>query len=125
MDIASPRNSGIAIRQRRKALGLTQVQLAKQAHVSERTLISIELGDAHGAQVDKILALLSALGLKMTIEEGCNGGLHEPRGSFDPCDASGQDVRDSSYDYAYLSLPERFGAGISEADIEAWRHANA
>lgn len=58
---------GYAIKQRRAELGLTQAQLAERAGVSKRCLWSMELGRNSGVQLDKLIAVLSALDLDLTL----------------------------------------------------------
>lgn len=64
-----PRQAGIYVKRAREAYGLTQEQLAKMAGVSKRTLISLELGDSTGIQLDKLLAVLHASGLGLAVVE--------------------------------------------------------
>lgn len=66
--IVTARQVGQNVRTQRKQLGLTQYQLAKQTGVSERSVVSLELGDATGMRLDKLLSILSALGLTMSIQ---------------------------------------------------------
>ncbi len=66
--IVTARQVGQNVRNQRKQLGLTQCQLAEQAGVSERSVVSLELGDATGMRLDKLLSILSALGLTMSIQ---------------------------------------------------------
>ena len=63
LPITTPRQAGIYVRQAREAQGLTRAALAKTAGVSERLLASLELGDATGIRLDKLLAVFSALGI--------------------------------------------------------------
>ena len=65
MSLSIPRQSGIYVRREREAQGLTRAQLARAAQVSERMLASLELGDAPGVQLDKLLAVCHALGLEL------------------------------------------------------------
>lgn len=58
---------GYAIKDRRAELGLTQAQLAEAAGVSKRCLWSLELGRNPGVQLDKLTAVLGALGLDLVI----------------------------------------------------------
>ena len=46
---------------------MTQAQLAERAGVSVRLVISLELGDATGIRLDKMLGILNAAGLEMTV----------------------------------------------------------
>lgn len=59
---------GYAIKDRRAELGLTQAQLAETAGVSKRCLWSLELGRNPGVQLDKLIAVLGALGLDLVID---------------------------------------------------------
>lgn len=61
---------GYAIKDRRAELGMTQAQLAKAAGVSKRCLWSLELGQNPGVQLDKLTAVLGALGLELELTVG-------------------------------------------------------
>lgn len=61
--ITTPRQAGIYVRQAREAQGLTRAAVAKKAGVSERLLASLELGDATGIRLDKLLTVFNALGI--------------------------------------------------------------
>lgn len=65
--IPYPRNIGKLIRSQRKEQGLTQRQLAAKAGVSERLIASLELGDATGIRLDKLLPILDALELSLFV----------------------------------------------------------
>ncbi|HAM43564.1 MAG TPA: transcriptional regulator [Propionibacteriaceae bacterium] len=54
-------------RQRRKALRLTQAQLAELAGVSERYVRLVEAGKV-SVRLDKLQALLEVLGLRLRVE---------------------------------------------------------
>lgn len=68
LPITTPRQAGIYVRQAREAQGLTRATLAKKAGVSERLLASLELGDATGIRLDKLLAIFNALGLALAAQ---------------------------------------------------------
>ncbi len=68
--VTIPRQAGIYVRRAREAQGLTRRQLAEAAQVSERLLAALELGDAPGIGLDKLLAVLDALGLGLEVR-GC------------------------------------------------------
>lgn len=68
LPITTPRQAGIYVRQAREAQGLTRAVLAKKAGVSERLLASLELGDATGIRLDKLLAVFGALGLALAAQ---------------------------------------------------------
>ncbi|WP_341022439.1 helix-turn-helix domain-containing protein [Brevundimonas diminuta] len=67
MLIYTPRDLGAAIRERRKALGLDQVELAKQIGASRRWLIQVENGKA-GASFGMLLRTLNALGMQLDLK---------------------------------------------------------
>lgn len=67
MLIYTPRDLGAAIRERRKALSLDQVELAKQIGASRRWLIQVENGKA-GASFGLLLRTLNALGLQLDLK---------------------------------------------------------
>lgn len=58
---------GYVIKDRRAELGMTQAQLAEAAGVSKRCLWSLELGQNPGVQLDKLTAVLGALGLELEL----------------------------------------------------------
>lgn len=68
LPITTPRQAGIYVRQAREAQGFTRATLAKKAGVSERLLASLELGDATGIRLDKLLAIFNALGLALAAQ---------------------------------------------------------
>lgn len=63
LPITTPRQAGIYVRRARETQGLTRAVLAKKAGVSERLLASLELGDATGIRLDKLLTVFNALGI--------------------------------------------------------------
>ena len=63
--------SGI-VRGRRIALGLTQVELADLAEVSERLIRDLEVGRPT-IRTDKLFAVLTALGLEIEINRRHSG----------------------------------------------------
>ena len=64
-NITTPRQAGQYVRKAREAQGLTRAQLANAAGVSERLIASLELGDATGVRLDKLLSILGALGIAL------------------------------------------------------------
>lgn len=68
LPITTPRQAGIYVRQAREAQGITRAALAKKSGVSERLLASLELGDATGIRLDKLLAIFNALGLALAAQ---------------------------------------------------------
>lgn len=70
---------GYAIKDRRAELGMTQAQLAEAAGVSKRCLWSLELGQNPGVQLDKLTAVLGALGLELELELTVGNPSDEPQ----------------------------------------------
>lgn len=68
LPIVTPRQAGIYVRRSREHQGLTRAQLAEASGVSERLLASLELGDATGIRLDKLLAVFSALGIGLAAQ---------------------------------------------------------
>lgn len=68
LPITTPRQAGIYVRQARESQEITRAALAKKAGVSERLLASLELGDATGIRLDKLLAIFNALGLALAAQ---------------------------------------------------------
>ena len=73
------RMAGMYARKRRLELALTQREVADRAGVSERTVYSFELGERPGIQLDKVLAIYSAIGLALTVETVDPAGSGRPR----------------------------------------------
>ena len=64
--IDTPQHLGDAVRQARKALGLTQPQLALAAGVGVRFIVDLEAGK-QTAQIGKALQVLATLGCSLEI----------------------------------------------------------
>ena len=60
---------GEQIARRRKAVGLSQAALARQARVGHSTLDALENGRLGELGLSKIIRILAALGLELRIEE--------------------------------------------------------
>ncbi|MBM7000740.1 helix-turn-helix domain-containing protein [bacterium] len=56
------------VRAARREQGLTQRELARRAGVSERLVLALELGDAPGIQLDKLMSVTQALGIRLFAE---------------------------------------------------------
>lgn len=80
LPITTPRQAGIYVRQAREAQGITRAALAKKAGVSERLLASLELGDATGIRLDKLLAIFSAIGLALVAQGDIDEAKNEQPG---------------------------------------------
>lgn len=63
-----------AVRSRRRDLGLRQDEVADLAGVSERFVFAVENGKA-SVRLDKLLALLVALGLHLELRRGAAAGV--------------------------------------------------
>lgn len=63
---------GSAVQTRRQQLGLRQDQLAELADCSRLTIIRLENGSGN-IRLDKLLSILSVLGLQLTIQPGAKG----------------------------------------------------
>jgi HTH-type transcriptional regulator / antitoxin HipB len=71
---------GQAVAERRRSLGMTQLQVAAMAGVSSDTLSRFELGKVSEFGARKLLAVLSILGMEIDFkEEGSSGNLDELR----------------------------------------------
>lgn len=90
--VNSSRVIGRIVKEQRVEAGLTQKKLAKKAGVSERLVIALELGDATGIRLDKLLSVLSALDLSLAV---LGAGDDEARPK-----------KTGSYDYALVGFPD-------------------
>lgn len=68
MLLQTPRDIGLAIRQRRKDLDLDQAGLARRVGVSRQWIIEVERGKP-GAEVGLVLRTLKALGVALEVAE--------------------------------------------------------
>lgn len=91
LPITTPRQAGIYVRQAREAQVITRAALAKKAGVSERLLASLELGDATGIRLDKLLAVFNALGLALAAQADIDEAKNEQ-----PVDAPHTDLQPRS-----------------------------
>ena len=67
----SPKQIGAALRRRRRALKLTQTELATQASVRQATVSSAEAGEP--MQIETLFNLLTALELEIVIRPRTKG----------------------------------------------------
>lgn len=67
---------GHAVRRRRQKLGLRQEELADLADVSERFVFALENGK-QTVQLDKVQAVLTALGMHLAVHLGPPPAAHE------------------------------------------------
>lgn len=67
MRIRTPRDLGLVIRDRRRALKLNQADLAQEAGVGRQWIIAIEGGKPR-AELGLVLRTLSALGLSLAVD---------------------------------------------------------
>ncbi len=79
-----PRQLGLALRQRRRELGLTQSQIAERAGLRTATVSVVENGDP-GVKLSTIFTLLVALDLELSVRRRTSAELTSgPAGSFPP-----------------------------------------
>ena len=69
MQIRTPLDLGLAIRDKRRKLGLTQTELARRAGVGRQWVVAIEHGKSR-AELGLVLRTLSALDLPLIIDPG-------------------------------------------------------
>ena len=93
-EVRTSRAIGYIVKEQRVAAGLTQKKLAKKAGVSERLIIALELGDATGIRLDKLLQVLTALDLSLAV-----------LGAGDD-EAREKPQQAGAYDYAVVGFPD-------------------
>lgn len=69
LPVTISRQAGIHVRSVREQRGLTRRELAESAGVSERLIASLELGDATGIRLDKLLCICDAVGLSLFMRQ--------------------------------------------------------
>lgn len=79
--MSKPAESALAsaVRARRRQLGLRQDEAAELAGVSERFVFAVESGK-DSVRLDKLTALLAALGLHLQVHRGGASGVRAPAG---------------------------------------------
>ena len=80
LQIRAPIDLGLIVRDRRRKLGLSQSQLARNAGVGRQWLVALEQGKA-GAELGMVLRTLSALRLALSA-----GDADPPAGPVSPID---------------------------------------
>jgi HTH-type transcriptional regulator/antitoxin HipB len=65
--VRTARDIGAALRTAREGQGLTQATVAERARVSRRWLIAMERGEHPRAELDRVLRVLEALQLDVTV----------------------------------------------------------
>lgn len=83
MQIRTPLDLGLAIREKRRKLKLSQAELAGKVGVGRQWVVAVEHGKSR-AELGLVLRTLSALGLSLTIDSGDRQ--REPVGSLSPID---------------------------------------
>ena len=63
------REVGRRVRCERRAMGLTQRELALRAKVSERLVRSLENGEARSVSLDRMISVLSQLGIGLQLAD--------------------------------------------------------
>lgn len=61
------REVGYLVRERRKALGMTQSMFAQMMGVSRRFIISLEMGETPGVRMNTLLRVFEALGISIAL----------------------------------------------------------
>lgn len=124
MPLSLPRQAGLCVRREREAQGLTQRQLAQRSRVSERTIISLELGDATGIRLDKLLAVLHALGIELLARkrqapEG-EGNHQVGSADTDPAQASAAPLPEKAASRTRTASPEGNEAetGVTTVEVD-------
>lgn len=69
---------GLVVQETRRGRQWTQAELAKRAQVSRRWIVALESGQAAGAELGRVLATLSALGLELTLSPPAENDTGEP-----------------------------------------------
>ena len=69
MNVRTPLDLGLAIRDRRRKLGLSQAGLARKAGVGRQWIVAIERGKSR-AELGLVLRALSALELRLAVQPG-------------------------------------------------------
>jgi len=69
MRIRTPRELGAVLRDERRRLGLSQVDLSEKAGVSRKWIVEMENGKAR-VELTLVLRALEALGFALTVERG-------------------------------------------------------
>ena len=77
MQVRTPLDLGLVIRERRRKLGLSQNALAEKTGVGRQWLVAVEHGKAR-AEIGLVLRTLAALGLTLSA-----GGDEQDRGAAD------------------------------------------
>ena len=83
MQIRTPLDLGLAIREKRRKLKLSQAELAGKVGVGRQWVVAVEHGKSR-AELGLVLRTLSALGLSLTIDSGDRQ--RESAGSLSPID---------------------------------------
>ena len=63
------REVGRRVRCERRAMGLTQRELARRAKVSERLVRSLENGETRSVSLDRMISVLSQLGIGLQLAD--------------------------------------------------------
>jgi len=77
MHVRTPRDLGLVIRERRRALGLEQQELADRVGVSRQWVVGVERGKQR-ADAGLLMKALTALGLALDVREERAPGTPQP-----------------------------------------------
>lgn len=69
MTFDSARQLGAVVRSARERAGLTQVEFARSAGVERQWLVLFETGKVYNPSLARVLAVVSALGLRLQVAE--------------------------------------------------------
>lgn len=75
--IANEIQLGAALRERREQVGLTQARLAEKAKVSRAFIIDLERGKRPRAELGRVLAILRALDVAVTLVDADRRGTED------------------------------------------------
>lgn len=109
------RKTGRAVRERRRALGMTQKELAQMAGVSLRFVVSLEMGEASGARLSTLLRVFDAVGMSLSFAvEGDGGAEGRSKHGSAVSEREKQAERDAE---RYVRAFEHAVAGLTESTV--------
>lgn len=121
-----PRQAGVHVRRARDLQHMTRRELASRSGVSERTIASLELGDATGIQLDRLLAVASALGLRLGFVSAA--GSREPTGRCNGADAGAHHEGTEAAEHCLPAGPQHHddeGHDVANTSLGEYRDALA
>lgn len=107
------REVGRFVRERRKALGISQHELALMTGVSRRFIISLEMGETPGVRMSTLLQAFDALGISIALSIDDEQMADQPRKDFPSLMSEKRDRDDERrYEAAFASVVENLGRPI-------------